>query len=267
MLLLLLGASSSALAAEKTEKPLWEVGFAGGVFTMPHYVGSDQRYTLPLGIPYLLYRGEILRADRDGIRGRLLESNGVSLDLDFSFGLPVRNNNQARSGMPPLRLTAQIGPQLNWIIEHRAEDRLSLHLPWRYAVDTSLIDHGWVIEPSLRYDRYDLLPELDKLMLRIEGGLLYGSRRYNHNYYGVEPIYATGSRPAYRAKTGLHSYFLDTSLRYKFDEDLNVAIKVRMRTLAPGTVADSPLVRKKFYISAGIGFSWSFWFSEEKVLR
>ena len=266
LLALLLGFANVVVAGE-TEKPLWEIGLAGAVISTPHYVGSDQRYTLPLAVPYFIYRGEFLRADRDGVRGRFLETNGLSLDLDFSFGLPVRNNNDARRGMPPLHLTGQVGPQLNWVITDRDEDKLSLHLPIRVAVDTSQTFLGWVTEPSLRYERYDIFPELDKVMLRFEGGLLYASQRYNHNYYGVDPIYATANRPAYTARKGLHSYFLDTALRYKYDEDLSVGVVLKMRTLAPGVNANSPLVRKKLYLSTGIGFVWSFSSSEETVLR
>jgi len=265
--LLLLGFYTPAVAGEKKLKPLWEIGIAGALFSMPHYVGSDQRYTLPLAVPYFIYRGEFLRADRDGVRGRLLEIEGLSLDLDFSFGLPVRNNNSARQGMPALNLTAQVGPQLNWMVQESNKSKLSLHLPLRIAVDTSQTYLGWVTEPSLRYERYNILPEMGQVMLRLEGGLLYASQRYNHNYYGVDQAYVTAIRPAYRANKGLHSYFLDTALRYKVDDALSFGLKVRMRTLIPSVIADSPLVRKKLYLSAGIGFAYSFWFSEEEVLR
>ncbi|PCI44371.1 MAG: hypothetical protein COB41_04505 [Proteobacteria bacterium] len=258
----------TVLQAEEAEKlPLWEAGLAGGVFSIPHYVGSDQRYTLPLAIPYIVYRGEIIRADRDGLRGRLFDNHGISLDLDFSFGLPVRSSNKARQGMPDLKLTGQVGPQLNVIVEKSEKSTLSLHLPWRLAVDTSGSYVGWVSEPSLRYKRYDLLPELHKMTLRLEAGFLYASQRYNQTYYAVEPIYATATRPTYQAKQGMHSYFLDTSLSYNIDDNVSIATVVRMRSLAGSINRNSPLVRQRFYLSAGIGMVWSFMFSDEMVLR
>lgn len=284
ILLILLGVAVPAMADEqqpasqkqagetqvpetKQGKPLWEIGFAGGVFSMPQYVGSDQRYTLALGVPYLIYRGKVLRADRHGVRGRLFESDRLSLDLDFSFGLPVKNSNNARQGMPPLHLTGEAGPQLNWIIAKNEATELSLHLPARFAMDTSQTVLGWVFEPGLRYERYDLMDKPGKLMLRLEAGALFAQQRYNHYYYGVDPIYATASRPAYRARQGLHSYYLDTALRYKLDDARSIGLMVRMRTLDGSVNADSPLVRRKFYLSAGLGFAWSFWFSEERVQR
>jgi len=252
---------------EKKELPLWEMGLAAGVFSIPHYVGSDQRYTLPLAAPYIVYRGEVIRADGDGLRGRLFDENGISLDLDFSFGLPVRSSNRARQGMSDINLVGQVGPQVNVLLEDNKQSSLSVHLPWRFAIDTSPLYLGWVIEPSVRYKRYDLLPELHKMTLRIEAGLLYASQRYNQTYYGVDPIYATTQRSVYQAKQGMHSYFLDTSLRYNIDDNVSIAAVVRMRTLTGSVNRNSPLVRQNYYLSAGIGMVWSFMFSDEMVLR
>jgi len=252
---------------EKKELPLWEMGLAAGVFSIPHYVGSDQRYTLPLAAPYIVYRGDIIRADSDGLRGRLFDKNGISLDLDFSFGLPVRSSNRARQGMPDINLVGQVGPQINVLLEDNNQSSLSLHLPWRFAMDTSPSYLGWLIEPSVRYKRYDLLPEPHKMTLRIEAGLLYASQHYNHTYYGVDPIYATANRLTYQAKQGMHSYFADTSLHYNIDNNLSIAAVVRMRSLAGSVNRNSPLIRQNYYFSAGIGMVWSFVFSDETVWR
>jgi len=276
ILLIMLAVAAPAMADEqpvaleqvpaaRQGKPLWEIGFAGAVFSMPQYIGSDQRYALGLGVPYLIYRGKFLRADREGVRGRLFESDRLSLDLDFSFGLPVKNGNNARQGMPPLRLTGEAGPQLNWIIAKNEASKLSLHLPARFAMDTSQTVLGWVFEPGLRYQYFDLLDEPGKLSLRLEGGALFAQARYNRYYYGVDPAFATASRPAYRARQGLHSYYLDSSLRYKLDDARSIGLMVRMRSLTGSVNATSPLVRRKIYLSAGIGFAWSFWFSQERV--
>jgi len=268
LLLLMVGFSSVSMAYEKTPKPLWEIGFAGAVVSVPHYVGSDQRYILPLAFPYIIYRGKILRADRNGVRGRLLEIDRLSLDLDFSFGLPVKSdNNDTRKGMPSLHLVGQMGPQLNWVMQQNEKQKVSLHFPVRFAMDTSQNYLGWVSEPSLRFERYDLMPEREKLILRLEGGLMYASQRYNSYYYGVAPLYATATRPVFVAKKGLHSYFLDTALRYRIDKDFSLGLMVRMRMLSGSVNASSPLVRKNFYLSAGVGFVWSFWSSEEMVER
>jgi len=259
--------SSITFADEEKELPLWEIGLAGGVFSIPHYVGSNQRYTLPLAVPYIIYRGDIVRADRNGLRGRLFNEHGISLDLDFSFGLPVKSSNEARRGMPDLKLVGEVGPQLNLELQKNKQSTLDLHMPWRVALDISGSYLGWVTEPSIRYQRHDLLPELNKMNLRLEAGMLYASQRYNQTYYGVEPMYATATRPTYRAKQGIHSYFADTSLRYKIDNNLSIAAVVRIRTLSGSVNRNSPLVRQNYYLSAGVGMVWSFMFSDKMVLR
>ncbi len=255
-------------AKESTpRKPLWEIGLVGGGLSIPQYPGSDERFMLPFVLPYVIYRGKILRVDRSGLRGRLFDSNRLSLDLDFSFGLPVRNGNRARQGMPPLHLTGEVGPRLNYIVAKSRASSLSLHLPVRFAMDTSRTYLGWVCQPGLRYERDDLLASPGKLMLRLEGGLLYASQHYNQYYYGVDAPYVTASRPAYQAHQGLHSYYLYSSMRYRIDDAHSVGLMVRMQMLAPGVNADSPLVRSKYALSVGLGYIWRLWTSQENAPR
>jgi len=62
------------------EKPLWELGFGFFALTSPDYRGSDESRDYLLPLPYIIYRGDILRVDRSGIYGRLFESDRVNLD-------------------------------------------------------------------------------------------------------------------------------------------------------------------------------------------
>jgi len=257
---------SAAYAAEqKKELPLWELGLIAGGASIPHYVGSNQRYALPLVLPYFIYRGEKLRADRKGIRGRLFETDRLSMDLDFSFGLPVRNSNRARQGMPNLHLAGQAGPQLNWALLKDTRTKLGLHLPWRIAMDTRGTSLGWVFEPGLRLN-YNFDEDGD-YKLDIEASVLYASKRYNQYYYSVTPQYATAIRPAYDAKRGLHSVSLKTGLLFRQNSDVRGSIFLTTKTLSPGVVANSPLVKSKYYISIGAGITWMFMTSKETVLR
>jgi hypothetical protein len=54
--------------ATPRELPLWEVG--AGLFpsTFPAYRGSDDQQYYLLPFPYLVYRGNYLRVDREGLR-------------------------------------------------------------------------------------------------------------------------------------------------------------------------------------------------------
>ncbi len=258
-------ACGTATAAGVEKKPLWEIGLAAGLFSLPQYPGSDERYLLPLGIPYLIYRGKILRADRKGVRGILYDGERLGFDLGFGFGLPVRNGNEARDGMPDLRLTGQVGPRLNWrFAVPEGAPAVGLHVPVRYARDIGGKSLGWVAEPSLSIERRRLGPG-GKGRLRADLGLLYASASYNDYYYGVDPVYATAGRPAYAARRGLHSLFAGLAASWQFSRRLNLGGFLRLRTLKPGVVSDSPLVREELALSAGVGFAWTFRQSQTRV--
>jgi outer membrane scaffolding protein for murein synthesis (MipA/OmpV family) len=75
--LLLCGASQIAHATE--EKPLWEASIGVATVSFPAYRGSDQRHNFLLPTPYFVYRGEFLKADREGVRAQLFDSDRAEL--------------------------------------------------------------------------------------------------------------------------------------------------------------------------------------------
>ena len=264
MAALLASPLASANPYETEAKPLWEAGVAAGFASLPQYMGSNERYAIPLAFPYIVYRGKILKADREGLRGRLFDSERLTLDLDFGFGLPVRNKNAARQGMPKVKMVGQVGPQLNWYWRREVDNRIVTHLPLRAAFDIDSRYVGWVAEPSLHLQAEAFGPGKD-WSGSIELGALIGSRQYNDYYYGVAPAYATAARPAYAARSGLHSLFVDSSLNHRFTPDFKAGLFLRLRTLAPGVVADSPLVKQKGYAAVGLGMVWRLHQSERSV--
>jgi len=247
-------------------KPLWELGLVGGYLNVPHYMGSDERYSLPLAAPYLVYRGDFFEADREGIRGWLFSGDRLSLDLGFSFGLPVDNNdNDARRGMPDLHLTGQLGPRLNWLLNPGdGVPNVSFHLPARYTFDTDGEDLGWVVEPSIKIQQKGLGAQ-GRLSARADLGLLYAGGGFNSYYYDVAQRYVRPNRPAYDSDSGLHSVFLHLSTEYEVSDKLTLGAFARWRTLALGVVDDSPLVRDDDYVTLGLGLAWSFWQSDRQA--
>lgn len=254
---------TAASAEEAERKPLWEIGFAGGLLTTPHYMGSDQRYTLPLGLPYLVYRGKFIRANRSGIRGLLIESEHFSLDLGLSFGLPVNNDNKARDGMPDLYLTGQAGPRLNWKFSSRENlPQFSLHLPFRYVADIQGKQLGWVTEPALKIVKKHPGSKR-KLSLRMDLGGLFAGKSFNKYFYGVADRFATSDRAAFEAEGGYHSIFVKLSSTYRKSKRLSFGAFIQLRDLSQGVADDSPLVRQSLDVSAGVGLVWSIWQSEQ----
>jgi len=251
---------ATAPAAFSEEQSVWEAGIAIGGATLPHYMGSDERYTFAAPIPYIIYRGERLRLDRHGLHADLFGIGGLSMDASLGIGLPVKNSNRARAGMPALHFSLQAGPRINWQFLDTGSNQYTLRLPWRGVMDIRGHYLGWVSEPDIEFTR----KINSALSLRVSTGLLFASRQYNEHYYGVAPLYATPDRPAYKASGGLHSTFVRSTLSWKISDRLSSFAAVRYRNLSSGTVASSPLVKTPHYLSAAVGLAWSFYQSDEK---
>ena len=262
--LLITGITSAQADEEKA--PLWEVGVGAGAFSLPQYMGSDERYTYPFAFPYLIYRGERLRLDRSGLRNRIFDTDRLSLDLSLSGGLPVKNSNRARAGMPKIYLTGEIGPLIRWQISDSERIGWSANLASRAAINIRGKYVGWVTEPYLRYI-YRTPVSNGNLRIKTDIGALYGSQKYHHTYYGVDPIYATATRPAYQAKAGLHSIYVKARVRYPLGDNLELFTSLQARSMRSGVVKDSPLVKSKVYTTAALGVVWIFATSDEMVMR
>lgn len=263
-LALLLMAAPNPAAGDGAADSKWELGLAAGVVSYPDYMGSDQQRVLALGVPYVIYRSSYLRLDRGGLRGILLATPRLSLDLGLSLGPPVNSgSNEARRGMPGLNLTIEAGPRLNWLVACNRSGRWIARLAWRQAVDIRGHGVGGVAEPSLIWKAE--MAEDSPWSLRLGTGALWASRRYDDHYYSVDPIYTTPVRPAYQARGGWHSVYADTRLRYRFTPHLSASAFLRLRDMSGGVVADSPLVKRKVNWLGVVAVTWSFWQSQTKV--
>ncbi|MDX8387739.1 MAG: MipA/OmpV family protein [Ghiorsea sp.] len=265
MLLLWLGGAQTAYAGEE-KLPLWELGIGAGGISLPQYMGSDERYNLPFVFPYVVYRGKHWKVDRGGVRNRLFDSDQLSLDISLSGGLPVRNDNQARSGMPELFLTGEVGPKVNWFFTESEHDSWSAHFPLRAAINSQAKYVGWVSDPHVNYTYHHDLNE-GILRLGFDVGMQFNDQLYHETYYAVEPAYANPQRPAYQPSSGLHSIFFKARLRYPIEKGTDVIASIQARSLAGGVVQDSPLVKSNFYGTVGLGMIWTFSTSDEMVVR
>ena len=95
------------------ELPLWEAGGGAAVIDFPDYRGSDERHTFVLPVPYVVYRGEFLKIDRERVRGLFFKTDKAELDISLNGSVPVKSaDNRARQGMPDLEPTLEVGPSL-----------------------------------------------------------------------------------------------------------------------------------------------------------
>lgn len=107
---------------------------------MPGYRGSDQQRVHAFPIPYVVYRGDVIKIDREKIRGLLFKTEHLELDISMNGSVPVRSSdNNARNGMPKLDPTIEIGPQLNILFLNTEKYRFTALTPWRTVV---AVDHG-----------------------------------------------------------------------------------------------------------------------------
>ena len=251
---------STVFAEEKaSSSPRWELGLAVGAASLPQYMGSDERYSFAAPLPYIIYRGDRVKMGRDGLRLTLFDIKRLTLDVSLGAGLPVRNSNRARAGMPELKFNLQAGPRLNWSLYERKRTALNLRLPVRGILDTSGDFLGWLSEPDIQI-RYK--PSSD-IKLEFTGGLLLASKKYHSTYYDVAPAFATPTRPSYQSVAGLHSVSATAKLIYKYSDSITLFSALRYRNLASGTIAASPLVKDRNYVSVAVGLSWSLFQSEE----
>jgi outer membrane protein len=241
------------------EKPLWELGAGISALSLPDYRGSDQTSLYAIPFPYLIYRGEFLKADRHGIRGTFFGSDRIELNLSLGASLPVNSDdNRARQGMPDLQPTVELGPSLDlnlWRTPDR-RTRLDLRLPVRTAVTVKggMDDIGWVFSPRLNLDIADVAG-LAGWNMGLLAGPMYGSERNHDYFYSVAPQYATADRPAFDAKGGYagSQFMMTMSKRYP---KYWLGAFVRWDSLKGAVFADSPLVKSEDYFAAGVGIAW-----------
>jgi len=210
-------------------------------------------------VPYFIYRGNILQADRDGVHGRFLNQRYIEFDLSANATAPVFSRNSApRAGMPNLDSTVELGPSL---IAHlwRAEDdrlRLDARAPVRNAITLASPPRsiGWVFAPNLSLD-YRPAGLAAGWNLGLLGGPLYAQRRYHEYFYSVAPQYATVDRPAYQAPGGYAGSQLLVAVSRRYP---NYWLGAYLRhDWLQGAVFDaSPLVQQRSYWTGGLAIVW-----------
>ncbi len=242
-------------AAAAGELPLWEIGLGVAGFYLPDYRGASQARGHALPFPVVIYRGERLQADRDGLRGRLFDTDRIELDLSLGGALPVRSaHNDARRGMPSLDPVLEIGPSLVLRLARSAEHRhgVELRLPARaaYAVDgRGLHGVGAAFTPHVRAFWRDAAWNWN---VDAAAGPLFASRAFHRYVYGVEPDYATPQRPAYEPRGGYAGAQVTVTVSGR-REALRMLGFLRAEALSGAVYASSPLVRRSTHLIVGFG--------------
>jgi outer membrane scaffolding protein for murein synthesis (MipA/OmpV family) len=172
-----------------------------GAVTFPDYRGSDRTQTYGLPVPYFVYRGDFLKADRNGVRGRFFDSDRVELNVTMNASAPVDSkDNPTRQGMPDLKPTVEIGPSLDLTLWRAADKRAKLD--FRLPLVT-----GVTIEGSPRSTGWQFSPgSISTCRIRPEWRAgtsagrrpLFSDRKQHQYFYSVSQEFATAGRPRLR---------------------------------------------------------------------
>lgn len=259
-----LAASSQALPEVATVQeapglPLWELGVGAAALSTPAYPGADSRTSRVLPVPWVQYRGKVLRADQSGIGARLFNSDRIELDVGFAGSLPAKSDDVAiRNGMPNLGTLVEFGPRLKVrLAQVTPTSAIRFELPLRAVMEVrgGVRRQGSTIEPRLSYE----VRTADAAWTgEAQLAALFGDSRLNRYFYEVRPEYATAARPAYDADAGRMLVRVGFFGTHRLNPDVRLFGFLRYDSYAGAANSGSPLMQQDHGVSAGFGFAWTF---------
>jgi MipA family protein len=266
MLAAALAAITSTAIAQSTPLPLWEAGAFVGAVSTPAYPASSDRTGRALALPYVVYRGDVLRIDRSNVGARVMHSEEFELDVGFSASLPASSADvQARSGMDDLGTLVEFGPRLRTTLTHLGPGRrIRLDLPLRTVLEVNhgIRSQGIALEPEVTYEVRDFV---DGWRLATGVSLVLGDSRLQQYLYGVPTAFATPARPAFDAQAGLLATRVSVSTAKSVTPDVRVFAFVRYESYAGAANRASPLFLQSSGTAAGLGLTWTFARSSERA--
>lgn len=263
-------AESGATEPSEIEKPLWELGMGAFTGWLPDYPAAGQNTFRALAVPYLVYRGDILRVggedNRGAVSGLFVKRERIEFDVSLSAAFPVDSgNNDARQGMPDLDFLFGIGPQLRFkLINEPGHRRLNFNLQARavYSTDFSSVDgRGYVFNPKLSYTREKVTGLNLKVSTRV--GPIFGTEKLMDYFYQVDPEFIRPGRAAYDADAGYLGTNITLSVSKRFNNRFRLLLGTRIGIFNGATNDRSPLFEDDVNLSLFSAFAWSFRQSQE----
>ncbi|MFT3664235.1 MipA/OmpV family protein [Piscinibacter sp.] len=263
-------ALAPALAAAQADAPSalprWEAGLAAGGGRIPDYPGADRSHWRAIAVPWLVYRGPVLRLDERGLRGRFVDTSQWEFDLSATAAFNTRSNPR-RAGMPELDYLFGIGPQLvykGW--QGAGGGGASAHFKLRAIGSTDwrrLDSRGATASAELRWREPGVIGPGSMLTASFEP--TWASRPLQRYFYEVDASQATAARPAYAARAGYLGSEFGLSLRQRFSRELSWFVAGQVNALHGAANRASPLLAAKTNVSIGAGIVWTPWRSGESA--
>lgn len=257
------GATASPSVGEAARLPRWEFGAVALGVSQQAYPGADEHVRGTVALPYLIYRGEFLRADRETVGLRAWRGATYELDVGFSAALGSNASDvAARRGMPDLGTLIEFGPRAKWRLDEApAGGRWHAELPLRAVIDITggPKSRGFTLEPQLLVRWGAGQPR----WLTASVGATFGTRKLADTFYGVAPAYAGVDRPAYAARSGLIAWRLGLAGGTTLSRDWSWFAFGRLDSVDGAANEASPLVRQRAGWTAGAGLAWTWMRSSE----
>lgn len=256
-------------AAQSTERrPLFEAGVLGGGGWIPDYPAAGQNHVRGLVLPYVLYRGQILRSDDRGVRGRFYRSDDLEFSLSFNGALAARSrDNRAREGMPDLDYLGEVGPALRYVAwRGGARQRITLELPVRavFSTDFSQVNfRGAILAPEAAFEHIGLFHPAARTRVGI--GPIFATGLYMDYFYRVKDENVRPDRPGFDATGGYLGTRLQFSHRRPVTDRISVVAGGRVENFTGATNDGSPLFRREWNATILGGVSISLYRSAATV--
>ena len=256
--LIFIAMNNNSHAQEGSNKK-WELGLGIGAVTGPDYRGSDEYRTFISPIPYVVYRGKIIRTDRDGVRGNFLRTDQYEFTFSASASItPDADQSTLREDMPELGSTLELGPSFN-INLTGANFAQGWHaqIPWRAVFAIGADESGYigsVFQPQLVYRT-----KLSDWTLTYRAGVMFASDDYHDYYYNVAQEYVTESRAYFNADGGYSGWNNQIALSRSFNNSgikTRLALFIRYDNISGTDFINSSLVKTNNAYRGGIAFIW-----------
>ena len=238
-----------------------DFGIGVGALHFPIYTGAAESRDVILPFPYIVVHSQFLDVDRNRIRGKLLKSDDLSVDVDFAGGVSVNaSDTRERQGMPDLDWVGEAGPALRYHI-WRSDDHegIDLVFPVRVAASVHALDfhhRGYTAGPRVDWHK-PMSMQGDTLTVDSSLTAAFFDKTYADYYYSVSPQYATPTRPAYAAPGGYAGWRAELGFSWHHGEMVYGAF-VEHTSLHGARFQSSPLVGSANGLSFGLAVSWVF---------
>lgn len=259
--------SSPVASAQSQGLPLWELGLGAAGISLPAYPGSDEQQFFGAPFPYVVYRGRVLRADEDGVRGLFFSSERLRLEVSGN-GTPRVDSDEieVREGMPDLDLSFELGPSLH-------VDLISFASTWFWAevnlraliaADGLKLDpQGVVMDPAL----YVSTRPWSWARVGARLNVYFADAGYHRFFYEVAPAFARPGRPAYAARGGYNGSGIGLFADLRPTRHWHLRAGLNYRSVHGAAFEDSPLVVERNGVTVFLTLARSFLRSERRVPR